>query len=313
MGIPNPSVNSPVQLKKPKKTVKEMKLESKATVIWRRYKKNKLAVGGLIFFTLVCLMAIFAPFLTPYRPDVYDILDSFLPPGKDPFTGKMHIMGTDSMGGDVWTRIVFGARISLSVALLAMVCTVTVGVIYGSIAGFFGGWVDNIMMRIVDAIQSIPTFFLLLIVAAIITPSLWSTVLVLSVFGWTGMARIVRGEILSLKKRDYVEAARATGEKNASTIFYHVLPNAIAPITVIATLDIAGNIIAESALSFLGLGIQPPTPSWGNMLTSAQELTTVMDYMWIILFPGAFIILTVLAVNFIGDGLRDALDPRMKE
>jgi peptide/nickel transport system permease protein len=310
MGIPNPTVNnSPVKVK----TEKEMKIESKSAVIWRRFKKNKLALVGLIFFTIVCLMAIFAPFLTPYRPDVYDILDSFLPPGEDPYTGKMHIMGTDSMGGDIWTRIVFGARISLSVALLAMVCTVSVGVIYGSIAGYFGGWVDNLMMRIVDAIQSIPTFFLLLIVAAIITPSLWSTVLVLSVFGWTGMARIVRGEILSLKKRDYVEAAKATGEKKAATIFYHVLPNAIAPITVIATLDIAGNIIAESALSFLGLGIQPPTPSWGNMLTSAQELTTVVDYMWIILFPGAFIILTVLAVNFIGDGLRDALDPRMKE
>jgi peptide/nickel transport system permease protein len=309
MGIPNPTINSSVKIQ----TGKEMKIESKATVIWRRYRKNKLAVVGLFFFTLICLMAIFAPFLTPYRPDVYEILDSFLPPGENPYTGKMHIMGTDSMGGDVWTRIVFGARISLSVALLAMVCTVSVGVIYGSIAGYFGGWVDNLMMRIVDAIQSIPTFFLLLIVAAIITPSLWSTVLVLSVFGWTGMARIVRGEILSLKKRDYVEAAKATGEKKASTIFYHVLPNAIAPITVIATLDIAGNIIAESALSFLGLGIQPPTPSWGNMLTSAQELTTVMDYMWIIIFPGAFIILTVLAVNFIGDGLRDALDPRMKE
>jgi peptide/nickel transport system permease protein len=310
MGIPNPSVNnSPIKVK----AEKDMKIESKSAVIWRRFKKNKLALVGLIFFTLVCLMAIFAPFLTPYRPDVYDILDSFLPPGEDPYSGKWHLMGTDSMGGDIWTRIVFGARISLSVALLAMVCTVSVGVIYGSIAGYFGGWVDNLMMRIVDAIQSIPTFFLLLIVAAIITPSLWSTVLVLSVFGWTGMARIVRGEILSLKKRDYVEAAKATGEKKAATIFYHVLPNAIAPITVIATLDIAGNIIAESALSFLGLGIQPPTPSWGNMLTSAQELTTVVDYMWIILFPGAFIILTVLAVNFIGDGLRDALDPRMKE
>ncbi|WP_442596308.1 oligopeptide ABC transporter permease [Neobacillus sp. D3-1R] len=307
MGVPNPSVNNPIQLKTPKTNVKELKLESKAAVIWRRYRKNKLAVVGLVVFSIMCFLAIFAPLLTPYTPDVYDILDSFLPPSKK------HIMGTDSMGGDVWTRILFGARISLSVALLAMVCTVSIGIVYGAVSGYFGGWVDNIMMRIVDAIQSIPTFFLLLIVAAIITPSLWSTVLVLSAFGWTGMARIVRGEILSIKKRDYVEAARATGEKKASTIFYHVLPNAIAPITVIATLDIAANILAESSLSFLGLGIQPPTPSWGNMLTSAQELTTVMDYIWIVLFPGAFIVLTVLAVNFIGDGLRDALDPRMKE
>jgi peptide/nickel transport system permease protein len=313
MGIPNPSVNRQVQLTAKKLTGNEYKIESKTSVIWRRYRKNKLAVVGLVVFAIMCLLAIFAPFLTPYRPDVYDILDSFYPPGTNAETGKFHLMGTDSMGGDVWTRIVFGARISLSVALLAMVCTVSVGIVYGAISGYFGGWIDNIMMRIVDAIQSIPTFFLLLIVAAIITPSLWSTVLVLSVFGWTGMARIVRGEILTLKKRDFIEAARATGEKKSATIFYHVLPNAIAPITVIATLDIASNILAESSLSFLGLGIQPPTPSWGNMLTSAQELTTVMDYVWVVIFPGLFIILTVLAVNFIGDGLRDALDPKMKD
>jgi peptide/nickel transport system permease protein len=316
MGMPNPTVNSPVQMKNPKQknNSNEYKIESKASVIWRRYRKNRLAVVGLVVFSIMCFLAIFAPFLTPFRPDRFDILNSFLPPGENPYDPEQfHLMGTDSMGGDVWTRIVFGARISLSVALLAMVCTVSVGIVYGAVSGYFGGWVDNIMMRIVDAIQSIPTFFLLLIVAAIITPSLWSTVLVLSVFGWTGMARIVRGEILSIKKRDFIEAARATGEKKSSTIFYHVLPNAIAPITVIATLDIAANILAESSLSFLGLGIQPPTPSWGNMLTSAQELTTVMDYLWIVVFPGSFIILTVLAVNFIGDGLRDALDPRMKE
>ncbi|MHC0038278.1 ABC transporter permease [Pseudoneobacillus sp. C159] len=304
MGVPNPSLSL-----KPAKsnTDRDVKIERKSTVVWRRFRKNKLAVAGLAFFILVCLMAIFAPMLTVYRPDVYEVFDNYLPPSKK------YIMGTDSMGGDIWTRIVFGARISLSVALLAMICTVSVGIIYGAVSGFFGGWVDNVMMRIVDAIQSIPTFFLLLIVAAIITPSLWSTVLVLSVFGWTGMARIVRGEILSLKKRDFVEAAIATGETKGATILHHVLPNAIAPITVIATLDIANNILAESSLSFLGLGIQPPTPSWGNMLTSAQELTTVMDYLWIVIFPGAFIVLTVLAVNFIGDGLRDALDPRMKE
>jgi peptide/nickel transport system permease protein len=203
--------------------------------------------------------------------------------------------------------------VSLGVAFLAMLCTVTVGVIYGSVAGFFGGFVDNIMMRIIDAIQSIPTFFLILIVAAIMAPTLWSTVFVLSVFGWTGMARIVRGEILSLKRRDYIEAARATGETNKSIIFYHILPNAIAPIIVIATLDIASVILSEASLSYFGLGIQPPTPSWGNMLTAAQDLTSILDYTWVIFPPGLFIILSVLCVNFIGDGLRDALDPRMKQ
>ncbi|MDP4171314.1 MAG: ABC transporter permease, partial [Bacillota bacterium] len=237
----------------------------------------------------------------------YDILDSNLKPSaKHPF-------GTDSMGGDIMTRVFYGSRVSLTVAMLTMLCSVTIGVLYGSISGFFGGIIDNIMMRIVDAIQSIPTFFLLLIVASLMVPTMWSTIFVISIFGWTGLARIVRGEILSIKRRDFIEAARATGEKNKSIIFFHVLPNAIAPIVVIATLDIASVILSEAALSFLGLGIQPPTPSWGNMLTSAQDLTTVLDYPWAPIFPGMFIIVTVMAVNFIGDGLRDALDPRMKQ
>lgn len=303
MSLANPNIESV------NKTVKEenFKIQSRAAVVWKRYKKNKLAVIGLIIFTLIVLMAVFAPLISPHNPTVYDILDSNLAPSKKyPF-------GTDAMGGDIMTRSFYGARVSLSVAFLAMICTVTIGVIYGSVAGFFGGMIDNTMMRIIDAIQSIPTFFLLLIVASLVVPSLGSTIFVLSIVGWTGMARIVRGEILSLKTRDYIEAARATGETNRSIIFYHILPNAIAPIIVIATLDIAGNILSEAGLSFLGLGIQPPTPSWGNMLTAAQDLTSIMDYTWTIIFPGLFIIVTVLCVNFIGDGLRDALDPRMKQ
>jgi peptide/nickel transport system permease protein len=193
-----------------------------------------------------------------------------------------------------------------------MLFSMVIGIIYGSISGYFGGWIDNIMMRIVDAISSIPYFFLLLIIASIMVPSLWTTILVLSIVGWTGPARYIRGEILSIRKRDYVEAARATGEKKFSVIFYHVLPNAIAPLTVLATLDIAGNILSESALSFLGLGIQVPTPSWGNMLSRSQELTTLLDYPWMAIFPGICIVLTALSINLIGDGLRDALDPRMK-
>jgi peptide/nickel transport system permease protein len=303
MSLANPNIESV------NKTIKEenFKIQSRAAVVWKRYKKNKLAVVGLVIFTLIVLMAVFAPLISPHNPTVYDILDSNLAPSKKyPF-------GTDAMGGDIMTRSFYGARVSLSVAFLAMICTVTIGVIYGSIAGFFGGVVDNFMMRVIDAIQSIPTFFLLLIVASLIVPSLGSTIFVLSIVGWTGMARIVRGEILSLKTRDYIEAARATGETNRSIIFYHILPNAIAPIIVIATLDIAGNILSEAGLSFLGLGIQPPTPSWGNMLTAAQDLTSIIDYTWTIIFPGLFIIVTVLCVNFIGDGLRDALDPRMKQ
>lgn len=305
MSLPNPSLNNEVQ-GNIQLLEKEMKIESRRAVVWKRYKRNKLAVAGLIVFATIVFIAIFAPLLSPHKPDVYDILDSNLPPSLE------HPFGTDSMGGDVMTRVFFGARVSLMVSILAMICTVTIGIIYGAVSGFFGGIVDNIMMRIVDAIQSIPTFFLLLIVASLIVPSIWTTVFVLSVVGWTGMARIVRGEILTLKKRDYVEAAKATGETHRSTIFYHILPNAIAPITVIATLDIANNILAEASLSFLGLGVQQPTPSWGNMLTSAQDLSIIQYYPWQAIFPGLFIIITVLAVNFIGDGLRDALDPRQK-
>ncbi|ANE48974.1 peptide ABC transporter permease [Paenibacillus swuensis] len=282
-------------------------METRSAAIWKRFRKNKLAVAGLIIFALLVLMAIMAPWISPHDPEVFDIMESNLPPSA------LHPFGTDSYGADILTRIFYGARVSLSVAIIAMTFTVTIGVLYGAISGYFGGLVDNIMMRIVDAIQSTPTFFFTLIVATLMVPGMWTVIIALTVFGWTRMARIVRGEILSLKERDYIEAARASGESNASIIFYHVLPNMIGPIIVIATLDVAGNILAESTLSFLGLGIQPPTPSWGNMLTSAQDLPTIMDYAWIAVFPGLFIVLAVLSVNFIGDGLRDALDPRSKK
>lgn len=304
MSLPNPVVNPQTD---PNSWAEQGKIESKSSVLWKRYKKNKLAVLGLVIFSSFILIAIFAPWISPHDPQNLDIMNSNMPPSLE------HPFGTDMYGGDVMSRAFYGARVSLLVAIIAMIITVIIGVAYGSVAGYFGGIVDNIMMRIVDAIQSIPTIFLLLILASIMVPSVWSTILVLSLFGWTGMARIVRGEILTLRQRDYVEAAKATGELKPSIIFYHILPNAIAPITVIATLDIAGNILAESGLSFLGLGIQVPTPSWGNMLSQAQDLSTLMMYPWAAIFPGLFIMLAVLSVNFIGDGLRDALDPRMKQ
>ncbi|WP_108670475.1 oligopeptide ABC transporter permease [Peribacillus acanthi] len=282
------------------------KIETRSAAVWKRFRKNKLAVAGLITFSMLILLAIFAPLITPHDPFEFVLEDSNLPPSLE------HPFGTDSLGGDVFSRVIQGTRVSLTVALAAMVFTLLIGITYGAVAGYFGGIVDNIMMRIVDAIQSIPSLFLLLIIASLVIPSVWTTVFVLSIVGWTGMSRIVRGEILTLKQRDFVEAARATGEYKPSIIFYHILPNAIAPITVIATLDIAGNILAEAGLSFLGLGIQAPTPSWGNMLTQAQELPTLMMYPWVAIFPGLFILIAVLSVNFIGDGLRDALDPRNK-
>jgi peptide/nickel transport system permease protein len=282
------------------------KMQTRAASVWRRYKRNKFALAGLIVFTIYILLAIFAPLFSQYDPESFDMMNGDLPPSLS------HPFGTDSMGGDVFIRALFGARISLSVAVIATTVTLTIGVVYGAISGYFGRMVDIVMMRIVDALQSIPSFFLLLIIAAIMVPSMWSTIIALSAFGWLNMARIVRGEILSLKERDYSTAALVTGESKRAIIFYHILPNAIAPIIVIATLDIANNIIAEATLSFLGLGIQPPTPSWGNMLSSAQELVTLTTYPWTALFPGLFIMIAVLSVNFIGDGLRDALDPRQK-
>jgi peptide/nickel transport system permease protein len=305
MSLPNPIRDNELEIRK--EWAEQGGIETRGAAIWKRYKKNKLAVAGLVMFSMLIFIAIFAPWISPHDAFEFELMDSNLPPSLE------HPFGTDNLGGDVMSRAFYGARISLTVAIVAMIFTVAIGVSYGSIAGYFGGVVDNIMMRIVDAIISIPSLFLLLLIASIVIPSVWTTVFVLSVVGWTGMSRIVRGEILSLKQRDYVEAARASGEKKASIIFYHILPNAIAPVTVIATLDIAGNILAEAGLSFLGLGIQAPTPSWGNMLTQAQDLSTLLMYPWIAIFPGLFIIIAVLSVNFIGDGLRDALDPRMKQ
>lgn len=296
--------NSPIDA--PSDWLEHGKIESRASSAWRRYKRNKLAVAGLIVFAIYIVLAIGAPLFSDYDPEAFDLMEADLPPSWE------HPFGTDSMGGDIFIRSLFGARVSLTVAIVAMLITVTFGVIYGAVSGYFGGWLDALLMRIVDALQSIPSFFLLLIIAASVVPSMWSTIFALAAFGWLGMARIVRGEILSLKERDFAEAAIATGETKRAVIFYHIVPNAIAPIIVIATLEVAGNIIAEATLSFLGLGIQPPTPSWGNMLTSAQELVTLTMYPWSAIFPGLCIMLAVLAVNFIGDGLRDALDPRQK-
>lgn len=304
MSLSNPVVNNPIPQQQ--EADKEYKIENRFLVIWRRYRKNKAAVFGLIVFSFFCLVAIFAPLIAPYDPEVYSLENQYLSPSWE------HPFGTDMDGGDVFSRTIYGARVSLGVALMAMIISVAFGVTYGAISGYFGGIIDNIMMRIVDALYSIPSIFLLIVIAAIMVPSVWTTVLVISVVGWLSSARYIRGEILSIRKRDYVEAARASGEKKFSIIFYHVLPNAIAPLTVIASIDVASNILLEAGLSYLGLGIQPPTPSWGNMLIGAQELSTLFYYPWIAIFPGICIILTALSVSLIGDGLRDAIDPRMK-
>lgn len=297
----------------------------KLKVFWRRFKKHKLAVAGLCVLVLFYSLAIFAPFIAPYDPEGTpdDLLFVDKAPTFKPFvdinmdgvetTFKPNYFGRDELGRDVFSRCLFAGRISLTVGFVSVGIYITIGTIWGAIAGYYGGWIDNIMMRIVDAIMAIPTLILLITVMTIFKPSIYNVMIVIGVTGWTGIARYVRAEFLSLKKRDFTEAARGVGAKNRRIIFKHILPNAMAPIIVSATMGIAGAILTESTLSFFGLGVQPPDASWGNMLTNAQELSTMLEAPWKAFYPGMFIFITVLSFNFFGDGLRDALDPRLKQ
>lgn len=297
-------------------------LKKRAGGLWKRFKKNKLAVVGLVILLLLYSLAALAPLIAPYDPSGNEA-DIILANGKPSFvsyqdynakgelvTYKPNYFGRDELGRDVFSRVLYAARISLSIGFISMGISVVIGTIWGSIAGYYGGWIDNIMMRIVDAIMSIPIFILLITIMSVFGGSIFAVMVVLGITGWTGLARYVRAEFLSLMKRDYVESARCVGAKDMRVIFRHILPNAMGPIIVNATMGIAGAILAESSLSFFGLGVQPPTPSWGNMLSNAQELSTMMNAPWKAFFPGILIFITVLSFNFLGEGLRDALDPK---
>lgn len=298
---------------------------AKLTIFWKRLRKNKFAVMGLVILTILYLAAAFAPLLTPYtvEGEAADILMTDLPPTFTSYKGMdwegnekvyaPNYFGRDELGRDVFARTLYAGRISLTVGFVSVSIYITIGTIWGAIAGFYGGWVDNIMMRIVDAIMAMPIMLLLITIMALFTPNIFNVMIVIGITGWTGIARYVRAEFLSLKKRDFTEAARCIGAKNSRIIFRHILPNAVAPIIVAATMGIAGSILSESTLSFLGLGVQPPTASWGNMLSNAQELSTMVSSPWKAFYPGMMIFITVLSFNFFGDGLRDALDPRLKQ
>jgi peptide/nickel transport system permease protein len=298
---------------------------AKFKIFWRRLRKNKFAIGGLYVLIFLYASALFAPFLTPYNPDgvADDLLlvdraptfQSYTDVNMDGVEVKFppNYFGRDELGRDVFARTLFAGRISLTVGFVAVAIYITIGTVWGAIAGYYGGWVDNVMMRIVDAIMAMPTMLLLITVMAMFTPSIYNVMIVIGITGWTSIARYVRAEFLSLKKRDFTEAARCIGAKNSRIIFKHILPNAVAPIIVAATMGIAGAILTESTLSYLGLGVQPPTASWGNMLNNAQELSTMMSAPWKAFYPGILIFITVLSFNFFGDGLRDALDPRLKQ
>ena len=296
----------------------------KFKIVWKRFRKHKLAVIGLVILILLYSSAIFAPIIAPYTPEgeADDIYQADAPPSYKSYqsdvTGEMktykpNYFGRDEMGRDVFARTLYAGRISLAVGFVSVGIYIVFGTIWGCVSGYYGGWIDNIMMRIVDAINAIPTFMLLVTVMAVLKPNIFNVMIVIGLTGWTGIARFVRAEFLSLMKRDFAEAARCIGAKDIRIIFRHILPNAIAPIIVSATMGMAGAILTESSLSYFGLGVQPPTASWGNMLINAQELSTMLDAPWKAFYPGLMIFLTVLSFNFFGDGLRDALDPRLKQ
>src|SRR5208283_816289 len=272
-------------------------------IIWNRFKKNSLSLTGLIIIAILASIALSAPLISPYQPTAIDVYNVLSPPTS------AHPFGTDERGRDVFTRMIWGSRISLKVGFIAVGIAIAIGTVIGAISGFYGGKVDALLMRFVDIMLAFPTFFLILAVIAIVEPSISTIMIIIGLTGWMDVARLVRAEFLTLKEREFVSAARAIGASDSRIIFRHIIPNALSPVFVAATFGIAGAILTESGLSFLGLGVQPPEPSWGNILTSGKDYITVA--WWLSLFPGLAILITVLSYNLVGEGLRDALDPRL--
>lgn len=277
--------------------------ENYIKIIVHRFKKHKLAVAGVIVIGIIFICAILAPVISPYDPNGITGAFSAKPDLK-------HLLGTDQVGRDQLSRLIYAARISMVVGIGSMLIAVTIGIILGLISGYFGGLIDMIIMRITDIFMSFPSIMLILVVASIIGPGLVNIIIILGFLNWPSVARLVRGNVLAIKETDYIKANVVLGISTPRMLFSHILPNTIAPILIYATSGIAGAILDEAALSFLGLGVQPPTASWGNMLNNAQSLTILTSKPWLWVPPGIMIILSVISINFIGDALRDALDPK---
>lgn len=273
-------------------------------VVWQRFRRNRMALAGAAIVLFMFIMAAAAGF-TQVDPAAIDVSKSLLPPSWK------HPLGTDDLGREVLVRMLYGARISLLVGFVAVGISTLIGILCGALAGYYGGWVDAVIMRFVDIMLCFPTFFLILAVIAFLEPSIWNIMIVIGLTSWMGVARLIRAEFLSLRQRDFVLAAQALGATDVRLIVRHILPNALSPVLVSATLGVAGAILTESALSFLGIGVQPPTPSWGNMLIIGKQ--TLGNAWWLSVFPGLAILITVLGYNLLGEGVRDALDPRIKE
>lgn len=316
----------------------DVKEETPFQVIMRRFRRHRLAMIALVVISIIFILSIFAKEIAPFNMTRVNVGSRFLPAGAvDVKTGATHILGTDNIGRDYFSRLLFAGRISLTIAVLSVLISETIGIIVGAVAGFFRGWVDAILMRIVEFLLTVPSLPLLLIISAMLLQNpeainipkpilrfvgvltLLSNsdaqkailiIMVLAGLGWLSAAQLMRGMVLSLREQTFVEAARSLGASDVEIIFRHMIPNAMAPIIVDATLGLAGYIVAEASLSFLGFGIQDPIPTWGNMLSNTQ--TFMLDKPYLPLIPGLPIFICSLAFNYIGDGLRDALDPRLK-
>ena len=271
--------------------------------VWQRLRHHRVALVALIVFGLIILYSTAGPLSSSYSFSKTDLRSRLLAPSQE------HYFGTDELGRDIALRIMVGGRVSLLVGFSVSLISLLIGIVIGATSGYFGGHLDSVLMRFTDIMLSIPSLPLLLILSRYGGGSVLSIILILSVFSWMGLARIVRGTILSIKQRDFVEAARMTGARNGRIVVRHILPSTLAPVIVNATLTLGFAIIAESSLSYLGLGVQPPTPTWGQMLIGAQQFMETAP--WLALIPGMFLFVTLLCINFLGDGLRDALDPKM--
>ncbi len=277
----------------------------RASVFWRHFRRNELALAGGLVVIVLAFAAGLAPVLAPYDPGAIDMKQVLTAPSS------AHPFGTDQLGRDVLSRMLYGSRISIAVGFISVGIAVVIGTMIGTVAAYYGGRVDELLMRFVDLMLNFPRLFLLLTLIAFLRPSIWIIMAVIGFTGWMGLSRLVRSEILSLREREFVQSAKALGAADPRVMFRHILPNAMVPILVSATLGVAGAILAESGLSFLGLGVQPPTPSWGNILNVGRSNIEIA--WWLSVFPGLAILVTVLAYNLLGEGLRDALDPRLRQ
>jgi peptide/nickel transport system permease protein len=274
--------------------------------VWARFSRHRLGVLGAGLVLVIAVSSLAAPLLTPYEPAALDLRQVTHPPSAD------HLLGTDQVGRDVLTRLLYAGRVSLSVGLVSVSISTLIAIVLGGVAGFYRGWIDDVIMRFTETVMCFPTLIIIITIVAMIGPSIYNIMLVIGLLGWTGEARLVRGQFLSLRERDFVMAARCLGSRDARVIFRHILPNVLAPVLVAATFGVASAILTEAGLSFLGLGVQLPTASWGNMLNQAKAVDIIEKMLWLWVPPGVMVATCVLSINFIGDGLRDALDPKMQ-